>query len=117
MEAGQGAGLSGLPFQAKVEVTPFWNHTRLAEVQEEIERSRSRGAAREEEELTDFASLLTVFGGLVMLLSLWALTRYYFNYGNRWRHPPYKDKLQTPIDKQARASTKFTRIMSFIGKD
>ena len=64
-------------------VVPFWNHTRLSEQLKEVvtqmqNRSRQQpGTPTHPPGSTDIASVLAIFGGLLLVLTLWAFIKHF----------------------------------------
>ena len=62
---------------------PFWNHTRLSEQLKEVVeqvKNRSRqhaGTPTHPPGSTDIASVLAIFGGLLLVLTLWAFIKHF----------------------------------------
>ena len=64
-------------------MVPFWNHTRLSEQLKEVvtqmqNRSRQQpGTPTQPPGSTDIASVLAIFGGLLLVLTLWAFIKHF----------------------------------------
>ena len=72
------------PERGSETVVPFWNHTRLSEQLKEVVVGQMENRSRQEEERpshppgsTDIASVLAIFGGLLLVLTLWAFIKHF----------------------------------------
>ena len=64
----------------EADVVPFWNHTRLSEqlkeVVEETVEVKSKTPTHTHGS-TDIASVLAIFGGILLVLTLWAFIKHF----------------------------------------
>ena len=67
-------------------VVPFWNHTRLSEQLKEVVGKMENMSRQQQQERerpnhppgsTDIASVLAIFGGLLLVLTLWAFIKHF----------------------------------------
>ena len=68
-------------------VVPFWNHTRLSEQLKEVVGKMENMSRQQQEERgrpnhpppgsTDIASVLAIFGGLLLVLTVWAFIKHF----------------------------------------
>ena len=72
------------PERGSETVVPFWNHTRLSEQLKEVigqmenrSRQEERGSPTHPPGSTDIASVLAIFGGLLLVLTVWAFIKHF----------------------------------------